>query len=317
MDTSQRVRAIMSFVGAADAGSFAAAARALGISPAAVSQNVAGLETALGVRLMNRTTRSLNLTEEGSAFLRQARIALDALDQATDAVVAARATPTGKIRISTSAAFGREQLLPLLPGLLTQYPALTTEVDFDDRIVDLVQEGYDLALRGGRIADSSLVSRRVCRMNLILVATPAYLEQYGVPRRPHDLERHQLITRKFLGGRVSPWNFVGSDGSMTTLNTEHALLTLSSPESLVQAALADLGVAEVGVHHAWRHLQQGELKILLPRTHHPGSYEMSLQYPHRALVAPRVRVAVEYLLERFAAMEELHVPLASLRRYAA
>ncbi|MFJ3055329.1 LysR substrate-binding domain-containing protein [Herbaspirillum sp. NPDC087042] len=317
MDTSQRVRAIMSFVQAADAGSFAAAARALGISSAAVSQNVAGLETALGVRLMNRTTRSLNLTEEGSAFLRQARIALDALDQATDAVVAARATPTGKIRISTSAAFGREQLLPLLPGLLTQYPALTAEVDFDDRIVDLVQEGYDLALRGGRIADSSLVSRQVCRMNLILVATPAYLEQHGVPRRPQDLTRHRLITRKFLGGRVSPWNFVGSDGSMTTLNTDHALLTLSSPESLVQAALADLGVAEVGVHHAWHHLQQGELKILLPRTHHPGSYEMSLQYPHRALVAPRVRVAVEYLLERFAAMEALHVPLASLRKYAA
>nr|WP_198984315.1 LysR substrate-binding domain-containing protein [Herbaspirillum sp. ASV7] len=141
---------------------------------------------------------------------------------AADAVVAARATPTGKIRISTSAAFGHEQLLPLLPGLLARYPALTAEVDFDDRIVDLVQ-----------------------------------------------------------------------------------------------AALADLGVAEVGVHHAWRHLQQGELKILLPRSHHPGSYEMSLQYPHRALVAPRVRVAVEYLLERFAAMEELHVPLTALRKYAA
>ncbi|MBP1317355.1 LysR family transcriptional regulator [Herbaspirillum sp. 1130] len=317
MDTSQRVRAIISFVQAADSGSFAGAGRILGISSAAVSLNVAGLETALGVRLMNRTTRSLNLTEEGSAFLRQARIALDALEQATDDVVAARATPTGRVRISTSAAFGREQLLPLLPGLSQRYPALSVEVDFDDRLSELVQDGYDLAIRGGRIADSSLVSRSICKLNLALVASPAYLEARGTPRRPQDLHKHSLITRKFLGGKVSPWNFQGSDGSIMTWNTEHALLTLSSPEALVQAALAGMGIAEVGVHHAWRYLQRGRLKVLLLRSHHPGNYEMCLQYPHRALIAPRVRVAVDYLLEGFAASEELHVPLAALRKYAA
>lgn len=317
MDSSQRVRAILSFVQAADAGSFAAAARVLGISSAAVSKNIAGLEKALGVRLMNRTTRTLNLTDEGGAFLRQARIALEALDAATEAVIAYRAAPTGKVRISTSVGFGREYLAPALPGLLEKYPGLALEVDFDDRVIDLVHDGYDLALRGGRIADSSLVSRPVCQLNMLLVASPAYLGRYGVPRTPAELEQHRLLVRRFLGGRVSPWNFKAADGSVTTLDTEHAVMTMSSPETLAQSALAGAGIAQVGVHHAWKHLRSGELKAVLLSAHDAGSYEMTLQYPHRALVAPRVRVAVEYLLAAFAQREELHVPLTLLRPYSA
>ncbi len=317
MDSSQRVRAILSFVQSADAGSFAGAGRALGISSAAVSKNIAGLEKALGVRLMNRTTRTLNLTDEGEAFLRQARIALEALDLAVDAVIAHRAAPSGRVRISTSVGFGREQLTPALPGLLEKYPGLLVEVDFDDRVIDLVHDRYDLALRGGRIAHSSLISRPVCQLNMALVASPDYLSRHGVPRNPDDLAQHRLLTRKFLGGRVSPWNFRGSDGSITTLNTEAAAMTLSSPESLAQSALAGAGIAEVGVHHAWKHLLTGQLKVVLLDAHHPGSFEMTLQYPHRALIAPRVRVTVEYLLAAFAKLEELHVPLAALKRYKA
>jgi DNA-binding transcriptional LysR family regulator len=168
MESTQRIRAILSFVQTAGAGSFAAAARALGISSAAVSKNVAGLESALGVRLMNRTTRTLSLTAEGAAFLKQARIALDALDTAVDTVAAHRLEPTGKVRISTSGAFGRDHVMPALPGLLGRYPALSIEMDFDDRRIDLVQEGYDLGLRGGQILDSALVSRSICRLNMSL-----------------------------------------------------------------------------------------------------------------------------------------------------
>ncbi|MEW9899037.1 LysR family transcriptional regulator [Chitinivorax sp. PXF-14] len=317
MDSSQRVRAILSFIHVADAGSFAGGARAQGISSAAASKNVAGLEKALGVRLMNRTTRTLSLTEEGSAFLRQARIALEALDAATDAAIAYRATPSGKVRISTSVDFGRDQLAPILPGLLETYPGLTVEVDFDDRLVNLIHDGYDLALRGGRIVDSSLVSRPVCQFHLVLVAAPAYLAHYGVPRTPEDLARHRLLTRRFLGGRVLAWNFRAADDSIITLNTDNAVMTLSSPETLAESAVAGVGIAEVGVHHVWRHLLAGRLKLLLLDAHHPGSFEMTLQYPHRALLAPRVRVTVEYLLERLARLEELHVPLSALRGYAA
>lgn len=317
MDSSQRVRAILSFVQAADAGSFAAGARALGISSAAVGKNIAGLEKSLGVRLMNRTTRSLKLTDEGEAFLRQARVALEALDLAVDAVISQRAAPTGSVRISTSAGFGREQLAPLLPNLLIKYPGLAVEVDFDDRVIDLIHDGYDIALRGGRVADSSLISRTVCQFRLVLVASPSYLQTFGIPRKPDELMKHRLLTRRFLGGRVSPWNFLADDASLTTLNTDSAVMTMSSPETLTQMAVAGAGIAEVGVHHAWKYLRTGELKLLLLSSHHPGSFEMTLQYPHRALVAPRVRVTIDYLLEAFANMHELHVPLSELSAYQA
>src|SRR3569833_1477406 len=172
MDATQRVRAMLSFVQAADRGSFAAAARALGLSPAAVGKNVAGLEGALGVRLMNRSTRSLQLTAEGQAFLERAREAIDALDLAIDTVAAQRAQPAGRVRISVGSAFGHRYLLPLLPGLLQRHPGSVPEVEFDDRRVDLVRDGFVLALRGVQIDDSSLVSRLICHLLTVLVAAP-------------------------------------------------------------------------------------------------------------------------------------------------
>lgn len=315
MDLSQRVRAVLSFVHTVEAGSLAGAARALGVSAAAVSKNVAGLERTLGVRLLNRTTRTLSLTEEGAVFLRQARIALDALDTAVDAVAAQRLAISGPVRISTSAAFGREHVLPVLPGLLARYPQLAVEVDFDDRVVDLVGGGYDLALRGGHIADSALVARPVCHLRMILVASPHYLAQAGIPRTPADLASHRLISRRFLGGKVSPWGFRDGDGLISTQNLDGACLTLSAPEALTEAACMHAGIAQVGVHHAWRYLQSGQLKVLLLGIHEPGAYEMVLQYPHRALMAPRVKACIDYLLAAFAADAALHVPLAALQAY--
>lgn len=317
MEHSQRVRAMTSFIDAADAGSFAAAARLQGVSTAAISKNIAGLEQALGVRLMNRTTRKLSLTEEGAAFLQQARIAIAALDTAVDTVVAGKMETRGHVRISTSAAFGREQLLPALPGLRQRYPGLSVEVDFDDRVTDIVRDGYDLAIRGGRIVDSSLISRPVCQLNMVLVASPDYLAQQGVPQTPEDLKKHHLIARRFLGGRVSPWGFRGEDGSLTTLEPDAAVITLSAPEAQLQAARLGLGIAQVGVHHAVTHLQTGQLKVLLFGQHDPGSYEMVIQYPHRALIAPRVRVTIEYLLDTLRQDPSLHFPLSRLAEFAA
>lgn len=317
MDSSERVPAVLSFVHAADAGSFAAAGRQLGITSAAVSKNVAGLEKALGVRLMNRTTRTLQLTHEGAAFLRQARVALEALDAAVDAVTTQRVGPAGRVRVSTSSSFGREHLLPMLPGLLARYPALSVEVDFDDRVIDLVRDGYDLAIRGGNIPDSALVSRPICRLNVALVASPDYLMRHGVPSTPEDLPAHRLIARRFLGGRVAAWSFRREDGSVTTFDpSDLAVLTLSAPEAVVQTACDGAGIAQAGVHIAWPHLLSGALKVILHPFHHPGSYEMVMQYPHRALIAPRVRATLDYLLETFAADKALHVPPDKLAAYA-
>ncbi|WP_175796441.1 MULTISPECIES: LysR family transcriptional regulator [Burkholderia] len=318
MDSSQRVRAIISFVHAVDAGSLAAAGRLLGVTSAAVSKNVAGLEKALGVRLLNRTTRSLKLTEEGEAFLRQARIALDALDAAVDSIAAQRATVSGRVRISTSSAFGRDHLLPALPDLLSQYPHLSVEVDFDDRVIDLVRDGYDIAIRGGSIPDSALVTRPIFNLNAILVASPRYLAKYGVPQSHQELRAHRLIARRFLGGQVTPWNFKAADDSITTLDPmDSAALTLSAPEALVQSACDGLGIAQVGVHLAWDHLVSGALKVVLHDTHLLGAYEMVMQYPHRALVAPRVRVALDHLQEAFKRDRRLHVPVRALAPYVA
>jgi DNA-binding transcriptional LysR family regulator len=318
MDSTQRVRAIFSFVHAADAGSFAQAGRLLGLTTSAVSKNVASLEKALGVRLMNRTTRNLQLTDEGSAFLREARLALDALDAAVDSVATQRLGPSGRVRISTSAAFGREHLMPALPALLARYPALSIDVDFDDRVIDLVRDGYDLALRGGNIPDSGLVSRPVCRLNVMLVASPGYLAQQGVPGSPRELHSHRLVARRFLGGRVAMWSFKEEDGAITTFDpAASAVLTLSAPEAVVQAACDGAGIAQVGVHLARSHLLSGALKIVLHSYHHPGSFEMVMQYPHRALLAPRVRVTLDHLLESFAGNEALHMPLETLNAYVA
>lgn len=318
MDSAHRVRAIISFVQAADTGSFAAAGRALGLTSAAVSKNVATLEKALGVRLMNRTTRALSLTDEGTAFLGQARLGIEALDAAVDLVAAQRASPSGRIRISTSLAFGREQLMPILPGLLSRYPGISVEVDFDDRVVDLVAGGYDMAVRGGHIRDSALVSRPVCRLNLVVVASPGYLEERGVPQSVAELTEHRVIARRFLAGSVAAWRFRSADGSTASFDpAPTAVLTLSEPECVVRAARDGVGVAQVAVHLAWEHLVSGELKVVLHQQHDPGRYEMVIQYPHRAMIASRVRATVDYLLDAFAQDSSLHVPIEALARYLA
>ncbi len=317
MDLSQRVRAIQSFVETANSGSFAAAARLLGVSAAAISKNVAGLEHSLGVRLMNRTTRTLSLTDEGALFLRQASVALEALKSAGDALAAHRSEISGHVRISTSSAFGLDHLLPALPELQANYPLLTVEVDFDDRVVDLVKDGYDLALRGGQIRDSGFIARSICRLNMVLVASPSYLAKFGVPQTPDDLAKHRLIVRRFLGGRISPWQFKQQSGEVRGVDLSHAVLMLSAPEALTKSAVAGMGIAQVAVHHAWQYLQNGQLHALLIGQHDHGDYEMVLQYPHRALIAPRVKATVEFLLSKFAKDSALHVQLPQLQAFSA
>lgn len=316
MEITQRLRAMLAFVQAADQGSFAAAARALDISPAAVSKSVAGLEAALGVRLMNRTTRSLTLTGEGSAFLARVREALSALDGAVDAIAAQRAAPIGRVRLSVGSSFGRRYLMPLLPEFRACYPQVRLEIDFDDRHVDIVRQGYDLALRGGAAEDSALVSRVICRFTTVLAASTDYLAGHGVPRTIAELSRHERITARFLSSGVSNWRFAGDNGDAQDLAPD-GVLTLSDPEAVLDAAVLGLGIAQVGVHHAWPHLTAGRLKVVLNDRHQPSEREFSLQYPHRALLAPRVRATTEFLLERLRGNESLNVGSQALAAFSA
>lgn len=175
-------------------------------------------------------------------------------------------------------------------------------------MVDIVREGHGIALKGGAIPDSTLVSRSVCPLNAVLIASPDYLARHGIPRSPNDLQSHRLIARCILGGKVVEWSFRAADGSISAFNPTDAA---------TQAACDGAGITSVGAHLAWPHLQSGALKVLLHGQHHQGSYEMVMQYPHCSLLPPRVRATLDYLQQGFADDAVLHLPLAALSAYAA
>jgi DNA-binding transcriptional LysR family regulator len=297
---------LISAIQAADSGSFSAAANVLGLTPAAVSKNVAALEAHLKVRLFNRTTRRLSLTEEGRAFVAQARIGVQALEDA-NALATQGAQPEGLVRINCSVGFGRRYVLPLLPGFFKAYPLVRVELNLNDNQVDLVQGGFDIGIRGGSQPPEGMVARKICDIPAVLVATPEYLKAYGTPRTPEDLATHRLIRVRFLNGRMSAWTFKSGKAKAISTQDSPAQLMLSDPEVVLDAALLHMGIARMGKHHAHGALQRGELVEVLPKLHVAGEASMALFYPHRAHLAPRVRVTVDFLLKELAELTSLKV----------
>jgi DNA-binding transcriptional LysR family regulator len=296
---------LISAIQSADSGSFSAAANVLGLTPAAVSKNVAALEAHLKVRLFNRTTRRLALTEEGRAFVAQARIGVQALEEA-NSVATQGAQPEGLVRINCAVGFGRRYVLPLLPAFFKAFPQVRVELNLNDNQVDLVQGGFDVGIRGGSQPPEGMVARKICNIPAVLVATPHYLRTYGIPQTPSDLAQHQLIRVKFLNGRMPPWSFKGSSKvhGISAVDAPAQLL-LSDPEIVLDAALLHIGIARLGRHHASEALARGDLVEVLPKLHVAGDASMALFYPHRAGLAPRVRVLVDFLLVSFKAMPAL------------
>lgn len=302
----RNLQGLTSFLEAASAGSFTAAAERLELSPAAVSKNVIKLETELGVRLFNRHTRRIRLTPEGAAFADQAREALRALDNALNGVREAQAEPSGRVRISVGISFGRRYVLPALPALMARYPKLEIELSLDNRAVDLVAEGFDIGIRGGRIRDSSLVARRVARLPLLLLASPAYLARRGTPTTLDELAQHELIGVRFPNG-VDVWPMRPSPGQPAVDWTPPARLFVSDPEAQLDLALAGAGIIQVALHHAAADLAAGRLLRVLADLHDPDEREIVLHYPHRQFLSPRVRVVVDALLAHFAGIEVLQL----------
>jgi DNA-binding transcriptional LysR family regulator len=286
-------------------GSFTAAAQALGLSVAAVSKNVAALETQLGVRLFNRTTRRVTLTEEGRAYVDAAGQGLAALQAAAGAATHG-GPPRGLVRMTTAVGFGRHYVLPLLPAFRQRHPQVQVEIAFSDLAVDLVAEGFDIGIRGGMQPPEGMVARHLCDIVTVLVASPHYLARHGTPVHWRELAGHQLIRLKFLSGRSPPWLF-RENGEAVALEFD-APLTLSDPELMAQAAALHLGVARVARHHVHEALLRGELVEVLAGQHLPGDSAMAIFYPHRAGLAPRVRVLVDHLVESLAVVPGLHAP---------
>lgn len=312
----KQLQGLLAFVETATTGSLTAAADRLEVTPAAVSKSLARLEEQLGVRLLQRSTRRLSLTEEGAGFLHKARAALRALDEAVADVSQSARIPAGRVRISVGVGFGRRWVLPRLPALAAQHPELAIELDLDNRPVDLVAEGFDIGIRGGVIEDSSLVARRICRLPVVLVASPAYLRQHGVPRTLDDLQQHRCAALRYSNNTVSAWRFKRPNGKRID-HIPQAQIAVSDPEALLDVVLAHAGIAQTGLHHTLPYLRSGRLKLVMMETHDAGDREMVLHYAHRQFLAPRVRVVVESLLESFSQAADLHLLPADVLEFAA
>jgi DNA-binding transcriptional LysR family regulator len=287
---------LISAIQSADSGSFSEAARALNLTPAAVSKNVAALETQLKVRLFNRTTRKLSLTEEGKAFVAQARLGLQALDDASR-LATQSAQPQGLVRVNAPVGFGRRFVLPLLPDFFKAQPLVQVELVLNDQQVDLVAGGFDVGIRGGSQPPEGMVARTLCALDPILVASPAYLAARGSPASPADLAQHELIRVRFLNGRMNAWPLRESPRSKASQALDlHARLVLSDPEVVLDAALMHLGIARIARHHAAAAIASGALVEVLPKHKLENDQSMAVFYPHRAGIAPRVRVFVDHLI---------------------
>jgi len=302
--TVKNVQGLVSFVESASSGSFTAAANRLGVTPAAVGKNVARLEQELAVRLFNRTTRRLSLTAEGRAFLDEAGDALRRLEEAVDKVTLAATEPSGRVRISCSTAFGRRFVLPLLSGIARSHPQLELDLVLDDRVVDMVAEGFDIAVRGGTLGDSSLVARHVCRLYSVLVASPDYLRRHGVPASPADLAQHRLMAVRLASG-ARPWRFRRPSGRGFVEHPPSAQLWTSDPDAFMELACAGEGICQAGLMLAAPMLREGKLRLVLQGQYDNGDRQFVLCYPHRPLMSRRVRVVVDALGEGLANQADL------------
>ena len=249
------------FTRAVDTGGFSAAARELGLSPSAVSKLINRLEDRLGARLFYRTTRRLNLTEEGRAFYDRCGTILAEIEQAEQAVSELRGRVRGTLRVVTVTAFGRAQLLPLLPALMARYPELRLELQLRDSAVDLVDEGIDVALQlSEQVTDESLVARRLFTNRRLICAAPAYLQRHGTPRAPDDLLKHNCLTHSSFA-HFNDWEFTHRGGNRILRVSGN--FEANSASALYQAVLAGVGIARLATFLVGHDLQQGHLVPLL------------------------------------------------------
>ncbi|SCZ08148.1 MULTISPECIES: LysR family transcriptional regulator [unclassified Pseudomonas] len=286
------------FVRSAETGSFSAAARLLALTPAAVSRNVAMLERNLGVRLFQRSTRKLSLTETGEHFLASIGGNLHALQAAIGAVTTERGEPAGVLRVSLSPSFGIGQILPLMPQWLARYPLIRPDWHFENRPVDLIAEGFDAAIGGGFALTPGVVSRTLAPAHLIAVASPAYLAERALPRQPEDLAGlDNIVLRASRTGRVRQTVLRNAAGCECAVQLAESMI-FNDPVAMREAALLGLGVTLLVVPDALPWLERGELVRLLPDWYVDLGV-ISLYYPSRTLMPAKTRAFIDFITEHF------------------
>lgn len=286
---------IRTFVRAVETGSFTAVAAEQGQSQPTVSRQISALEDHLGVRLMQRTTRALTLTEEGQSYYAHARAVLDTVEEAALSV-RPEAEARGTLRIAAPLAFARLHLMPRMARFLEAHPALRTDWVLGDRPVDLVEEGIDLAIRIGRVTDQGLIARRIGQMRRVTVARPDYFARAGRPQHPHDLTAHDCIVYTGLS-TVDEWHFTAPDTSPIVVKVS-GRVRVSASEGMRAALLEGLGIAVCPTWLFTDEIETGVIEQVL-QAYEPAAMPIQAVYPSRRLVPPRVRVFVDFLLDEF------------------
>src|SRR5450830_28311 len=291
------------FVQVAETRSFVAAGRLLSVSASAIGKSVVRLEERLGVRLFHRSTRSVTLTAEGTLFLERSRRILAEIEAAELELSATRQAPRGRLRISLPLV--TMLVMPALTAFMHRYPAIELDVDFSDRLVDVIEEGFDIVMRTGEPADSRLMSRPLGSYRLQLVASPGYLARRGTPEAPADLAQHACLQHKFPStGKFEPWALKPIEGvSEWTLP---ASMVCNTSTALMEVAVAGLGIACLPDLMIRQAIERGELVAVLdPHIVHEGSFR--LLWPSSKHLSPKLRVFIDFMVETLFA-EQAYTP---------
>jgi LysR family transcriptional regulator for bpeEF and oprC len=305
-----KLNSLIIFVRAAQNRSFSEAARQMGMSPSSISKAVQRLEEELGIRLLNRTTRSVTLTDDGAAFYSRCRQILDELEEAEQELLQTRYQPRGTLRIDLTMALGRMHIVGALPMLTAKYPELKLDVSLNDRFVDLIEEGIDAVVRLGIGTDSRLIMHRVATVRFVVCASPDYFKRHGIPKTPQDLKQHNCINFVYpQTRRVFEWRF--QHGSLHTPgNPRNALphqgeqfempvegsLRFDHAESLLEAAIAGAGIVQVLNYVAGRAIAGGELQPILEDYAAPGE-PISVIYPQKRHLSAKVRAFIDFMVD--------------------
>lgn len=288
------------FVAVVEAGGFSAAAQELGISKSAVSKRITQLEDQLGVRLLHRTTRKLSLTEAGEHYFEHAVAAARAAQNAEDSVAQLQGEPRGKLKINVPMSFGLLHVAPLIPEFLKRYPKISVDMLMDDKVVDLVEQGFDVAIRAGDLPDSSLVARKLAPLHSVVCASPEYLSQQGIPEKPADLEQHNCMLFSYSAG-LNQWAFTPVDQASKD-QVQVVRVTgnyqVNSSEALKEAVLKGLGIGRLPSFVAGEYIRQGVLVNLFEDYRMPSKTVYAV-FPERHYLPAKVRVFVDFAVEYF------------------
>jgi DNA-binding transcriptional LysR family regulator len=290
-----RLTSMSVFVRVAAHHSFAVAARELGLSRAGVSKHVLALEQSLGARLLNRNTRRLSLTEVGGVVFERYSQILEEIEEVENSAGAQHTAPRGVLRVVSSVSFGITHLGALIAAYLAQYPEVSIDLVLNDRVIDLIEEGFDVAVRIGRLADSSLIARRLAPIRFALCASPDYVARCGVPQRPSDLHDHECVVYTARQGS-GQWRLTGPDGAEETVHIS-GRLRANNGNLLRVAVLNGRGIGFAPTFLVGEDLTAGRLVCVLP-DHVPVEEELAALYPHRRQLSGKVRSFVDFLAER-------------------